>query len=170
MNLQLALLPRRISIVPMKLIPINRGRFVIVDDEDYDRMMERRWTAVGPKGYAFRQTGPRASRKNVWMHRVICNPPEGMDVDHINMDRLDNRRENLRPATRSQNFFNKGKQSNNHSGHKGVFWEKSCDRWRVQIKANGIRRHIGVFRDIADAVAAYAKAAAEFHGEFARVA
>lgn len=89
------------------------------------------------------------------------------DIDHINNNRSDNRISNLREATRSQNLQNASIMSNNTSGYKGVFWIKNKNRWSAQIKINGKRRRLGVFKTALDAHKAYCLAAKEGFGEFA---
>ena len=89
-------------------------------------------------------------------------------IDHKNQARDDNRIENLRVATDSQNMANKTKDRRNKSGYKGVHFHASRRKWRAEICVAGHRRHIGYFKDAALAKAAYDKAAQEAHGEFAR--
>jgi hypothetical protein len=88
--------------------------------------------------------------------------PDGV-IDHINRDKLDNRLANLRVVTISENRQNMSKYRSNTSGHKGVHWFKAVSKWQAQIKHEGRRHHLGLFHDIEDAAAAYAKAAAAFH-------
>lgn len=90
------------------------------------------------------------------------------DIDHINGDRTDNRLCNLRPATRSENNFNKG--SSAKSGFKGVTKSPLCQSWRAEIKVGGVRRYLGSFRTPEAAHAAYCKAAGKIAGRFARTA
>lgn len=92
-------------------------------------------------------------------------------IDHINCDKLDNRFCNLRQATNAENIRNSRKPSTNTSGLKGVSWHKPNNKWRVQISANGSKRHLGYFDEdkLDEAAAAYERAAKALHGEFARV-
>lgn len=90
------------------------------------------------------------------------------EVDHINGMKGDNRFVNLREATSSQNKRNVRKRSDNVSGFKGVTWVSQGNRWRAQIRVNGILKHIGYFGTPSDAHAAYTSAAAKYHHEFAR--
>jgi len=110
-------------------------------------------------------------RKVIHMHREVARRM-GLDlsneIDHINGDKLDNRRENLRSATRSQNKMNSGKPKNNTSGYKGVCWYKRGNKWRAQIGINGKLKHLGYFEDKEEAAKAYKKAAEKYHGEFVR--
>lgn len=91
-------------------------------------------------------------------------------VDHIDMDRLNNRIENLRTATKSQNMSNRLKQSNNTSGYKGVYFQSQIKRWCAEIHADGKKTFLGTFDSAEEAHAAYVKAAESHHGEFARAA
>ena len=104
----------------------------------------------------------------VWFWMTGAWPKE--QIDHIDGDKLNNRWSNLREATHSENQHNRGIISTNTSGYKGVYWYRSRGKWRAQISFD--RRNpkvLGYFDNIEDAAAAYAKAAREFHGEFARV-
>jgi hypothetical protein len=92
------------------------------------------------------------------------------DIDHINGDPGDNRLANLRPATRAQNSANAGKRTTNTSGLKGVCWSKKSCKWRAAITVNGQVIYLGLFDCPAEAHAAYARAAEQHCGEFARVA
>jgi hypothetical protein len=99
---------------------------------------------------------------------VYGDRPDGKFVDHINGDRSDNRICNLRLATKAQNGMNRGKQSNNTSGMKGVSWAKNAGKWSAHIKINRKKIHLGLFNNIEHAAAAYDSAAISLHGEFAR--
>jgi hypothetical protein len=101
------------------------------------------------------------------MHHLFLRAPEGMEVDHINGNSLDNRRANLRIVTKSQNQFNKGAQRNNTSGFKGVIYDKRRGYWRFDIQAHGARRSVGGFASAEAAADGYRAAAEELHGEFA---
>lgn len=97
-------------------------------------------------------------------------------VDHRNMDRDDNRWENLRSATKGQNGANRGPQANNAHGHKGVYLVPKYyvstgeDAWKASTMINGKHNHIGYYRTIEEAIAAHAEKSKELFGEFARVA
>jgi hypothetical protein len=154
----------------MKQIPLTKEKFATVDDEDYDRVSAHKWCySYGPNGgYAVR--GIKVSvgkRKLQLMHRFILGEPDGF-VDHRDGDRLNNQRDNFRLATKAQNGFNRGKNRNNTSGRKGVVWRERLGKWLAQIQIDGKNRYLGVFKNIDDASAAYASAAKELHGEFAR--
>jgi hypothetical protein len=90
-------------------------------------------------------------------------------IDHIDGDRSNNKFSNLRVATHAENLRNRGANSNNTSGHKGVYWHKRARKWAASIKSDHGYSHLGLFNDKESAANAYAEAARELHGEFARV-
>jgi hypothetical protein len=94
--------------------------------------------------------------------------PHGLEIDHIDRDGLNNRRENLRVSTPSQNSQNSRKNSLNTSGFKGVFFQKGLGKWRAQIKTNGKRKSLGCFLSPEEAHEAYCRASDKYHGEFGR--
>ena len=112
-------------------------------------------------------------RKFYKVHRIIFLwhhgwlPPE---IDHIDLDKSNNRIANLRPAEKTSNAWNVGKRANNTSGFKGVTWSKRWGKWYAQIQVNGKRKGLGYFDTPEKAHAAYIEAARKHHGEFARAA
>lgn len=157
-------------------VPLTQGYEAIIDAADAPLVDGWRWCAIVARRadgtvrsvYAVRNDGPRGKARLVYMHRVIAGTPDGMDTDHISGNGLDNRRENLRVATRAQNQHNRSLQSNNTSGAKGVTWSKEKGKWLAQITIREKNRSLGYFQTIEDASAAYAAASAELHGEFGR--
>jgi hypothetical protein len=156
-----------------RLIPLTGGHFAKVDPEDYERLAKWKWRAhpstVTGKFYATR--GTKVSQKCIFitMHREILGLKlnDGILSDHINRDTLDNRKCNLRPATRHQNRHNSGPQKNNKSGFKGVY-QASPSRFVVQVNIGGKRRKIGS-RPTAERAywEVYVPAVKQLHGEFA---
>lgn len=145
----------------MKQIPLTQNKFAIVDDEDFDFLSKYKWYFTN-SGYACH------SAKKELMHCLIMgNPIE--DIDHINRNRLDNRKSNLRLATRSQNLFNRPKQKNNKSGFKGVTFDKYRLKWIAQCCLNGKLHHLGRFEWKKDAAEAYNKFVSEQVGEYAHI-
>lgn len=105
------------------------------------------------------------------LHRVVFLHCKGLlpeQVDHIDVNRSNNRIENLRAATASDNQGNREKYASNKSGHKGVCWYKPAKKWIAQIKKHGRITRIGLFDNLLEAAAAYQEAAKRLHGEFAR--
>lgn len=147
----------------MKTIPLTQGKSAVVDDEDYDFLMQWKWRYQ--KGYAVRDI----RKKQLYMHRVILNTPLGFDTDHINLNRLDNRKSNLRIATRFENNCNRKLRSDNDSGFKGVCWAVNRAKWRAYIFHKGKHFHLGYFENVKDAANAYNEAAKSRFGEFARL-
>jgi hypothetical protein len=102
------------------------------------------------------------------MHRFIMGDPAGMEVDHINRDAtLDDREENLRIATHTQNGYNQGMRITNASGFKGVSWDKERSKWLAQIRINGKKIYLGRFNSLEAAAQAYNEPALKYHKQFA---
>lgn len=134
----------------MKKIDISTpkypNQFAIVDDRDFELLNQWKWRTHS-KGYAIRMVG----RTVIYMHRLINNTPEGMETDHINRDKLDNRRSNLRSVSGTKNKINTGLWRHNTSGYKGVTWNKKLKKWQLQIGIESKNILIGYFEDIRDA-------------------
>lgn len=151
-----------------KLIPLTKGYFAIVDDDDYEKLNCHKWYAKSIRHshivYASRDIGSI----HEMMHRVIMGNPDGVSIDHINGNSIDNRKENLRICTHSQNLSNRSKMNTkNTSGYKGVGWSKNARKWSASITHNYKKIHLGYFFDIIDAAKARDVAALKYHGEFA---
>ena len=152
-------------------VPLSRGKFALISDEDAERVTQFKWSYHG-NGYACRTvrvTLPdgRKKRKDILLHRFIVDAPQGLDVDHRNQHGLDCRRHNLRKATRSQNVANSGSRKGAVSKYKGVHFRRDRNTWRAEITINGRKRNLGTFKDEADAARAYDAAAYATWGEFA---
>lgn len=105
------------------------------------------------------------------IHRIIFLMHHGYlpeYIDHADGDRLNNRIENLRQATNIQNSYNRGKQSNNHSGFKGVHWKKQIKHWAVEIQVNKTKKYLGIYKDLDLAALVASEARDLYHGKFAR--
>lgn len=155
----------------MKEIQLTRGKVTLVDDDNYDELMQFRWYAyhclINGAWYAQRSIGSRLHSQLEHMHRRIMKAPLDFEVDHRNLDTLDNRKENLRLATRQQNAANRRRQINNTSGFKGVSLFRRDNNFKAQIKVDGHKMHIGYFDTPEAAAHAYDAAALRYFGEFA---
>lgn len=151
----------------MKEIPLTQGKVAIVDDEDYDELSKHKWGYLNV-GYASRYShGGRALQAAVYMHVVIMGKVEGLEIDHVNGNKLDNRRENLRHLTHSQNMQNSIVKGGS-SQYKGVCWDRSRSKWLASIYVYKKHVMLGRFTDEKDAARAYNIAALREYGEFAR--
>lgn len=151
----------------MKVIQLTKGKVTLVDDADYDFLMQWPWLYMGG-GYAGRsiRKPEDGHRGTTLMHRVILGVPQGIEIDHINTDKLDNRRSNLRECDRSNNNCNVGIRKDNTSGYKGA--DLSFGKWRARIRLHGVQYHLGTFSTPEEAHAAYCEASKRLHGEFGR--
>lgn len=150
----------------MKSISLSRGKVALVDDADYEWLNQWKWYCSS-EGYAERDEGRRGNRKRILMHRLILGVSKEFQADHINNNRLDNRRANLRTCTYSENNQHRGVSSSNTSGYKGVTFVKVTKKWRATIRVNRVKVELGSYKNIIDAARAYNQAAKKYHGEFA---
>jgi hypothetical protein len=157
----------------MKSLPLTKGYVAYVDDDDYERIAKYKWTAIITgqnikRVYAYRRAGwDNVNRRwtiTVWMHREIAKPPDDMDTDHINHDTLDNRKDNLRHATRTQNLA-RGRRALGKVGLRGVTLTTSGEKAPYKAQIRG--RTIGTFYTKQEAAEAYNAAATEAYGTFA---
>lgn len=149
----------------MKYIELTQGKRAVVDDDMFEELSKHKWHFG--EGYA-----RRAEYKNGWsrlvrMHHAVLPRPVNLFVDHINGDKLDNRRCNLRLVTKSQNMMNVGNRANTKSGFKGVsLFQKG---WKAYINKDRKQIHLGCFNTPEKAAQAYNDAALKYHGEYARL-
>lgn len=158
----------------MKQITLSKGKFTIVDDENYEFLMQWKWyywEGRNGNGYALRKKNlgiidGRVQWKTFRMHRFIVNAPSDMHVDHINFDPLDNRKSNLRVCTAKQNSYNK-KKLKGVSKYKGVSWKSPNKKWQAAIKCGENTYYLGLYNSEEDAAQAYNFSAVKYFGEFA---
>jgi hypothetical protein len=154
----------------VRQIPLTQGQFATVDDCDYDALCAVKWCANStPWGfYAFRTTMKNGIVTSEYMHRRIIGAKLGEFVDHINHNGLDNRRENLRICTLSQNGANQRRQNRvKSSPYKGVSWDAANKKWTSRIWVNERKIWLGRFTDEMLAAKTYDTAAVKHFGEFA---
>jgi hypothetical protein len=144
----------------VKYISLTQGKETIVDDDDFGWIS--RWKWQFNRGYAKRDI------KCIRMHREIIHATKGMDVDHINGNKLDNRKCNLRLVNDFQQNQNSNKRKDNTSGCRGVNFFKPRGTWIARIQYNGKRIGLGTYHDKADAIKAYNEASNKYFGEYAR--
>ncbi len=157
----------------MKLIPLTKGQFAIVDDEDFQKVSAFKWQAVKGKYhksfYAQRFFGiKKTGRQNISMHVFLMQHVDGMEIDHRDGNGLNNQRCNLRFATHAQNCANRRKKSNNTSGFKGVSFHRQSKKWRAVVRVLGKDISLGLHKTPELAHAAYCAGADRHHGEFAK--
>lgn len=174
----------------------NRGK-ILIDDEDFEIVSKYSWSIHKRKGhylYAITSVDKKTSdmyggyecnsvghytkkngevseyrrfRYRLLLHRLILGKSTKLEIDHVNGNGLDNRKENLRVCEHKHNMYNKKLYKNNTSGYKGV--TKSGNKWGSSIKHEGRHIHLGNFENKIDAALAYNKAAINYFGEFARI-
>lgn len=140
---------------------MKNGASFIFDKQDYPLISKFTWSTA--RGYI--RTLIRG--KTVALHRLLMNPQSNMQVDHINHDKTDNRRCNLRLASHAENQRNRGIRSNNSTGYKGVCYVARDDNYVAYINVDGCRSYLGTFKTAQEAANAYDSAAEKMHGRFA---
>lgn len=162
----------------MKTIELTKGQVALVDDEDFEWLNSFKWHVhkdnykekYNHGYYAVRKMRKNGKEYMQFMHRLIFNINDsGIMIDHVNGNKLDNRRENLRIATKSENGQNRRKQINNKSGFMGVFWHKGFNKYRAVIMFNGKTLYLGLYICPVKAAKAYDCKALELFGENAKL-
>lgn len=157
----------------MKEIKLSQGKVALVDDEDHEKLIPYGWY------YNERYAKATINYKKVYLHKFLVSCPNGMQVDHIDGDTLNNQKCNLRIVNNSQNTKNRPGDKNSTSKYKGVSLRVAIDRrrkkeythvsWVANICYNGIRVCLGRFKTEIEAAIAYNEAAKKHHGEFAKL-
>lgn len=153
-----------------RTIPLSQGKVAIVDAADFDVLAQFKWHAhkcganfCGARGISTKN----GKRSILLMHRAIMSAPQGVSVDHINHDPLDNRRANLRLCTHSENCKNRTSHKDATSQYVGVCWYARRGKWMARLHNNGKAVFLGYFQSEKDAAVAYDTAARIHFGEFA---
>lgn len=149
-------------------IPLTKGKVATVDKKDYEYLKQWNWQ-YDALGYASRCSSINGVKTRVLMHRVVLGTPEGMCTDHINMDRLDNRRRNLRVANKSQNGMNRLVNKGREIPYKGVSFRKDTCKYRAYISVDKKRKYLGEYDNPIDAAIKYNELAKVVYGEYANL-
>ena len=156
----------------MKKIPLTRGKYAVVDATDYERISKHKWHYM-TAGYAGRDVHISyidgfQKKKKVYMHRDVLNESDE-SIDHINRDKLDNRRENLRTCSQSVNVQNASLRKDNKTGVKGIvtITDGRKKKYWARIGFNKKTISLGCFATIKEAAEAYSIKAKELYGEHA---
>ncbi len=105
----------------------------------------------------------------MFLHRLINETPDGLFTDHINGDKLDNRRSNLRTVTLAENNMNMGKKSSNQSPYVGVSWWKRDRNWKAAVRYGEKNHNLGYYDTPEQAALVYNYYARKYRGEYARL-
>ena len=152
---------------PMRKIFISgekgKGKFALVDSEDHMQLKQHSWS-IHSKGYA----QAVIDYQHIYMHRFVMNAQKGQQLDHINQNKLDNRKENLRFADYATNTMNRYKRRGKYSSiYKGVYKKPRNQGWAAQITHNKTMMYLGHYDTELEAAKVYNAKALELHGEFA---
>lgn len=124
----------------MRYLYVRGGNRTALDDDDYEYFKQWKW-GLSKDGYIIRSS-PNGV---LFLHRLVNKTPKGMETDHINRDKTDNRKSNLRSVSLRKNKYNIPVKSNNSSGYTGVSFYKRTGRWRARIGGNKLGSHLGYF-------------------------
>lgn len=155
-------------------ISLTQGKFALIDDKDFTLINSYKWYAQNNSGYTFyaiHRYQDKQTKKSIYikMHRLIMNPQDNEEIDHIDSDGLNNQKFNLRICTSQQNNMNRKKLKSCSSKFKGVYWKKQYKKWCSRIKINNKFKHLGYFDNEIEAAKTYDAAARKYFGEFARL-
>ena len=142
----------------------NTNKEFYIDIEDYENVKKYCWRE---DAYGYVVTS--RNRKNIKLHKLLTQTSEEQIIDHINNNPLDNRKSNLRICNMQQNVFNSRTSKNNTSGFKGVYWDKSRNKWEVKIGINYKNVHLGRFDNKEDAIKTRLEAEKRLFGEYSNV-
>lgn len=137
----------------------NKGDFTLIDSEDWDKIKDYYWTLRS--GYWYNK------ELNTGLHRFLMAPDKTEEVDHINRDKNNNKKINLRVVVHSQNGKNRSRQYNNKSGCTGVCFDNTTQKWRARITVDNKVVYLGYYKRLDDAIRVRKEAEVRYYGEFA---
>jgi len=147
----------------MRTIPLTKGQHALVDDADYEWLKQLKWHATWHKSSKSFYARCWISQKGAeMMHRYILGAKKGEEIDHINRNPLDNRRNNLRFCSRSENLLNR--KAYGRSKYRGVTWNEVSNKWQSRLFNKKEQFHLGLFSSEKEASEAYNKKYREIHG------
>lgn len=141
----------------------NTGKEFYFDLEDYDKIKQYTWSEDN-RGYARTSLQENGNRQTIKLHKLITDTNNLQIVDHINQNKADNRKQNLRITTQQQNVLNSPKQSNNTSGIIGVSFRTNCSKWVASITYNKEKYYLGAYIEKEDAIIARLNAEIKYFG------
>lgn len=147
-------------------IQLSNAMLSIVDVSDLNKLLPYNWH-FSSHGYAYRKLHVNATQKTIYMHHYVFGKKLGHVVDHINGDKLDNRKSNLRFCSNKENVRKQKIRTNNKTGVRGISIKKTTGKFQATIMVDGKSIHLGYFHHLKDASAAYSIAAKNHFGEFA---
>lgn len=150
-----------------RYIPLTKGKFAIVDAEDYPQLSRYKWHCRRSRGICYAYRREAGTGRSLGMHRQILGAPEGVLVDHIDGDGLNNRKRNLRLCSAMENSRNRRPRLNCRSRYKGISLHKRRNKWEVNIAKARKNTYLGGFDDQIEAAVAYDRKAEVLFGEFA---
>lgn len=141
----------------------NSGKPFYFDLEDYDKIKNYTW--IQSSGYiqtvVYRENGKIVIK----MHNLLCPHKEGEEVDHLNRQKNDNRKNNLKPKTHLDNMINVGLKKNSTSGFIGVNWREDNQKWRAVLRREGVKYNLGSFETKEEAIIARLRKEKELFGD-----
>lgn len=142
------------------------GEKFLIDKEDYDLVHKYCWFVFNSKSGKYIASHEPCSSKSLFLHRMIMNCPDDYFVDHINHNTLDNRKNNLRIVSKSQNAMNARVRCDNNSGYTGVYWSAYKERWIAKIAKEGKDYYLGSYKNKEEAIEARKEAEEKYFGEY----
>jgi hypothetical protein len=149
----------------MNILYKDESYCCLIDNEDVDKVSKLNWHLNKKKGYAYHTFRIKDKTPTIALHKFIMGNNLG-EVDHINNNKLDNRKSNLRICTHTQNLYNSKLAKNNTTGIKGLSWDKRMNKWGAQLSVNS-QRIVKYFTDKSVAINVITSLRNKYHGEYA---